>query len=262
MKIAIAVGHSILKNGNCTSAGGYVQEYAYCKELAPLIKNYLVKEGNTVDVIVCPERKFNKSYEEKTYKLGKINGKKYDLVIELHLNAFNGSAKGTEVLYFSEKGKVYAQRVNDKLDDMFTDRNIKKRTDLYILKDTDCPAILVEAFFCDNKEDYAKADETHEKKLIAKKIAEGIIGKTLTQSSETSKNVFKNGDYKDKKAKVTASTLNVRYDRGTKYNVIGKLKNGDIVKLNYCLNGWISIDGYKGNKGLGYVSTDYLSLID
>ena len=24
---------------------------------------------------------------------------------------------------------------------------------------------------------------------------------------------------------------------------------------------WISIEGYKGNKGLGYVSTDYLELI-
>ena len=40
-----------------------------------------------------------------------------------------------------------------------------------------------------------------------------------------------------------------------------KANKGDIVKLNYCLNGWISIEGYKGNKGLGYVSTDYLELI-
>ena len=55
--------------------------------------------------------------------------------------------------------------------------------------------------------------------------------------------------------------MNVRYDRGTQYNIIGKLNKGDIVKLNYCLNGWISIEGYKGNKGLGYVSTDYLELI-
>ena len=44
-------------------------------------------------------------------------------------------------------------------------------------------------------------------------------------------------------------------------DVIGKLNKDDIVKLNYCLNGWVSIEGYKGNKGLGYVSTDYLELI-
>lgn len=182
MKIAIVVGHSILKNGNCTSAGGYVQEYAYCKELAPLVANKLRKEGHTVDIIICPEKQFKEAYEEKKYKLGKINGKKYDLVVELHLNAYNGTAKGTEVLYYSERGKVYAQRVNDKLDDIFVDRNIKKRTDLYILRDTDCAAILVEAFFCDNKDDYMKADEAHEKDLIARKIAEGILNKTLVES--------------------------------------------------------------------------------
>lgn len=198
MKIAITVGHSILKNGNCTSAGGYVQEYKYCKELAPLIANYLKKEKHTVDVIVCPERQFNKAYEEKTYKLSKVNKKGYDLLVELHLNAFNGSAKGTEVLYFSDRGKSYAQRVNDKLDDIFTDRHIKKRTDLYILRDTDCPAILVEAFFCDNKEDYQKADEDHEKDLIARKIAEGILNKNLNTQDKKYKNCILYGNNIDK----------------------------------------------------------------
>ena len=72
---------------------------------------------------------------------------------------------------------------------------------------------------------------------------------------------FKSGDYTGKKAKVTANVLNIRFDRGTQYDVIGKLKKGDTVKLNYCLNGWISIEGYKGNAGLGYVNTDYLELI-
>lgn len=190
MKIAITVGHSILKNGNCTSAGGYVQEYKYCKELAPLIANYLKQEKHTVDVIVCPERQFNKAYEEKTYKISKINRRGYDLLVELHLNAFNGSAKGTEVLYFSDRGKTYAQRVNDKLDDIFTDRGIKKRTDLYILRDTDCPAILVEAFFCDNKEDYQKSDEMHEKQLIARKISEGILNKTIVENTSSNNSIF------------------------------------------------------------------------
>ena len=72
MKVAITVGHSILKNGNCTSAGGYVQEYKYCKELAPLIANYLKQEKHTVDVIVCPERQFNKAYEERLINLVKL----------------------------------------------------------------------------------------------------------------------------------------------------------------------------------------------
>ena len=166
MKVAIIVGHSILRNGTCTSAKGEVLEYSYCKELAPIVQKYLKLKGHQVDVIICPEREFVKAYQEKTYKLGKINGKGYDLVVELHLNAYNGTAKGTEVLYYSNKGKEYAQRVNDKLDDIFSDRGIKKRTDLYILTQTEPVSILIECFFCDSKEGYQRGDEAHKKDLI------------------------------------------------------------------------------------------------
>ena len=79
--------------------------------------------------------------------------------------------------------------------------------------------------------------------------------------NESKVSTFKNGDYSGKKAKVTADVLNVRYDRGTSYNVIGQVKKGDVVNLDYCLNDWISIDGFKGNKGVGYVSTKYLDLL-
>ena len=92
-----------------------------------------------------------------------------------------------------------------------------------------------------------------------KKDVNSKLKSNNTQGSTSVK--FKNGDYTGKKARVTANVLNVRYDRGTNYKVIAKLKKGNIVKLNYCLNGWISIEGYKGNKGLGYVSTDYLEII-
>lgn len=90
-----------------------------------------------------------------------------------------------------------------------------------------------------------------------KNRVKGSTSSNINQSSSD----FKNGDYSGKKAKVTTDVLNVRYDRGTGYGVIGKLKKGQIVNLSYCLNSWISIDGFKGNKGLGYVHTDYLELL-
>ena len=181
MKIACTVGHSILKNGNTTSAAGVVNEYQWCKKFVPILVDTFKSQGIDADLIICPEKQFSKAAEEKPYKLGKVNGKKYNLVIESHLNAFNGSAKGTEVLYYptSTKSKEYAQRVNDKLDDIFTDRGIKSRSDLYILRDTDCPAILIEYFFCDNKEDYALADTEAKMKLIAQKVVEGVLNKEI-----------------------------------------------------------------------------------
>ena len=72
-KAVISVGHSILKNGMCTSASGVVNEYQYNKALAPLLKVYLEKNGWKADVIVCPEKKFASKEEEISYKLPLIN---------------------------------------------------------------------------------------------------------------------------------------------------------------------------------------------
>ena len=171
-KIALSIGHSILKNGECTSASGVVNEYKYNKKLAPYIKKYLEKVGCTVDIINVPEKKYTSKSSEKTYKLEKINGHKYDMAIELHLNCANGKSHGCEVYYVSSKGKEIAQRIDKKLGTVFTDRGVKT-AQLYFLTKTDCPSALVESFFCDSKSDY-KIGKNYDK--IGKLIAEGIAG--------------------------------------------------------------------------------------
>lgn len=171
-KIALSIGHSILKNGECTSASGVVNEYKYNKKLAPYIKKYLEKVGCTVNIINVPERKYTSKSSEKTYKLEKINGHNYDMAIELHLNCANGKAHGCEVYYVSSKGKEIAQRIDKKLGTVFTDRGVKT-AQLYFLTKTDCPSALVESFFCDSKSDY-KIGKNYDK--IGKLIAEGIAG--------------------------------------------------------------------------------------
>ena len=194
MKIAITVGHSILKSGLCTSANGLVNEYQYCKMLADFLAKKLRAAGCTVDIIICPEKQFTKYTEEKSYKLTRINGKKYDLCIELHLNSYNGSAKGTEVLYCSNTGKMYAQRVVNKLGTVFTSRGVKDRPDLYMLNSTDCPAIMIETFFCDNKNDYDIATKLGYGE-VSKLIAEGILNKSIVSdkgNNETKPQTYDN----------------------------------------------------------------------
>lgn len=169
-KIALSIGHSILKNGECTSASGVINEYKYNKKLAPYIKKHLEKVGCSVDIINVPEKKYTSKGSEKTYKLDKINGHKYDMAIELHLNCANGKAHGCEVYYVSSKGKEIAQRIDKKLATIFTDRGVKT-AQLYFLTKTDCPSALVESFFCDSKSDY-KIGKDYDK--VGKLIAEGI----------------------------------------------------------------------------------------
>lgn len=114
MKIALTVGHSLLKNGNYTSADGTkyggCNEYKWCKAFSKQVKTALEANGHKVTRIVCPEKKFTSSSQEKSYKLNKINSGNYDLVIELHLNAASPSANGTEVLYKSSTAKNMLKR--------------------------------------------------------------------------------------------------------------------------------------------------------
>lgn len=177
MKIAITVGHSRLKNGCYTSADGTKfgggNEYKFNKTFSSYLAKVLRKNGHTVDVIICPEKKFTKSVQEKSYKLNIVNKNNYDLVIELHLNASsNTAAEGCEVLYISEKGKMYAKEVQKKLATVFKDRGIKRRDNLYMLAQTKPVCIMLETYFCTNKKEWHYA-RLHKGK-IARLIADGV----------------------------------------------------------------------------------------
>lgn len=91
------------------------------------------------------------------------------------------------------------------------------------------------------------------------------VVKPVTPTSPTVKvpskvKPFKNGDY-NVKAKVTASSLNVRKGRPGQsgYNtILGQLKKGEIVTVGYCLNGWF---GVVFNGQQGFISGDYVELV-
>lgn len=178
MKIALTVGHSLLKNGSYTSADGKkyggCNEYKWCKAFSRQVESALKKNGHQVTRIVCPEKTFTSSEQERSYKLNLINGDSYDLVIELHLNAAAPTANGTEVLYKSTAGKNYAGRIQRELATVFRDRGMKQRTDLYMLNQTKPPAILIETFFCTSESDYKLAKGLRRRKKLAKLIARGI----------------------------------------------------------------------------------------
>lgn len=253
-RIGIFVGHSKLKNGKYTSASGIKNEYLYNKELGKQIKQWFDNIGQPSDLIICPEGKFISPSEESSYKLPIANSGKYDLIVELHLNAYNGTGKGAEVLYSSNSGKVVAQRVQDKLKTIFTNRNIKQRTDLYILNKTKPVSIVLETFFCDNKNDCTVADSKGTKE-IARLIVEGIVDGVVKENTTTG------GKYV-----VDTDVLNVRNGRGTEFKIVGTLKKGNTVDI------WSVDTDSKGGKWgsfrysfepnvIGYVHMNYLKKI-
>lgn len=192
MRILITVGHSILKNGGTTSAVGYIHEYNYNKKLATYVKNEIEKCGHSVDIVVCPEKRFTSWTQERKYKLPIANNGKYDLVAELHLNASNGSGNGSEVLcYGDNRGKLIADRACQYFGKLgFKNRGVKIRKDLYMIAQTNPVALIFESFFCDNKHDCDLANELGYEK-IAKAICYGLVGEVRDSNSKSETKVNK-----------------------------------------------------------------------
>ncbi|MCC0681040.1 N-acetylmuramoyl-L-alanine amidase [Clostridioides sp. ES-S-0005-03] len=274
MKICITVGHSILKSGACTSADGVVNEYQYNKSFAPILADTFRKEGHKVDVIICPEKQFKTKGEERSYKIPRINSGAYDLLIELHLNSSGVGAFGTEVFYYSEKGKEYAQRVVDKLSKPFIrkkgdkevgNRGAKLDKSLYILNSSKPTAILIESFFCDNKDDYEKAKKFGYEG-IAKLIVEGTLNKNI--SNEGVKQMYKHTIVYDGEVdKIPATVVSWGYNDGKilicdiKNYVPGQTENLYVVGGGACNKiGSITKEKYTMIKGNDRFDTLYKAL--
>ncbi|RGX10520.1 N-acetylmuramoyl-L-alanine amidase [Paraclostridium sordellii] len=230
-------------------------------EVSNRVNSYLktqdIKNINTrtTDVFVSLNERSNKA-----------NNLGVNSFVSIHCNSSdNPNAQGLETYCYKFKYRPLADAIHSEIikEGLYTKNRGVKEGNLHVVRETNMDACLVELGFITNEEDYNLI--MNNKDRFAKAIAKGICkfnGVPWKESSNTTSNEgFKNGDYSGRKARVIADVLNVRWDRGTQYNVVGQVKNGDIVNLQYCLNGWVSIEGFKGNKGLGYVSSKFLELI-
>lgn len=102
-----------------------------------------------------------------------------DLFVSIHCNAAeNRSAQGTETFChsFGGEGEKLATCIQTQIIDSIgtVDRGVKAHSGLYVLRNTDCPAVLVELAFISNDEDEALLTSEEKKDEFAKAIARGI----------------------------------------------------------------------------------------
>lgn len=80
-----------------------------------------------------------------------------DIFVSIHLNAFNGVAKGTETFCYQagDASEVLAGCIQTQLVSALgtIDRGIKARPGLWVLNSTEATAVLTEVCFIDNQED-------------------------------------------------------------------------------------------------------------
>ena len=177
MKILLICGHGAGDPGACAFE---YQEATLVREAAPKLKNIL---SNYAEVTMFDPDKNMYKY----LKAGNsFNFKEFDYVFELHFNAFNKKAMGTEILVHSlEKGTSVEELIVKNIAELgFKNRGVKRRTDLQNMnickKVQGVSYALLETCFVDNFDDISlynlKKDD------IIKAIAEGIIeGFKLTQ---------------------------------------------------------------------------------
>ena len=175
MRINVHAGHT-KQSGNAPGASGIVHESVEDRKIANELIKILKKRGHKV--YKCTSNGKN-SRDNLQRIVTKCNKHKVDLDVSIHLNCYNKSAHGTETLIYSDssKAKPYARRIDANLAALgFTDRGVKVRSDLYVLHWTNAPALLIETFFCDNRDDCNLYKKLGYKK-IAKAIADGIAPK-------------------------------------------------------------------------------------
>lgn len=170
MKVAIDIGHA---RGTGARGCGH-EEHAVVAGIGAALADVLAALGHVCHVVDFPDLD-NRADLVATVK--EINRIQPDFSISLHADASdNPEAHGGHVCYFphSRKGYALAEDIAVHLCALLPGRSqrVVERGDLYVLKNTACPAVLVECGFITNVRDCALMVTSPE--TVARAIARGV----------------------------------------------------------------------------------------
>lgn len=182
----LVAGHG---QGDSGAVGNSYREDLLARQFNDKLAIYLKKCGASVEMFNKNQNLYMQTANGKGIYSLNLKGK---IVIETHLNAFNGSAYGTEVLIKSGlKADSYDIAILNTLAKYFYNRGFKSRNDLLNMNVCAQKGInyrLIELCFIDNKNDiniFIKNMDT-----IAKLMAENLTGQktgTIAPSKPTTK---------------------------------------------------------------------------
>ena len=169
MKFGIDSGH------NCppdTGARGIKVEDNLTLDVGNRVIAKLRALGN--EVVVCKPSSASTVRDSLSKRCSTANASRVDIFVSIHFNAFNRQANGTEVFATSDTGRKIAKPVLDEIVKLgFFNRGVKSGSHLYVLKNTDMPAILIECCFIDSQKDM----NLYNPEAMANAIVKGLTGK-------------------------------------------------------------------------------------
>jgi len=159
--VALSSGHSVYESG--VAAHGRI-EYNEALRIVNAAAAKLTQRGFAVHVT----NRRDAGGDTPTHAARAINATGADVAVEVHLNAFNGTAHGTESFYWhaSSRGKKLSQLLCKHITTAIgtANRGAKPYSGgergVVIVRDTKMPTALLEVLFLDNKTEAAKLDNT------------------------------------------------------------------------------------------------------
>lgn len=189
-------GHSQYSPG--ANSNGY-KEHEIAREFNKLFIEKMKKQGFEIYDTTSEAKTSSLVLQEQVIKCNKIGRVKERLDISFHLNSSTDpKSTGVEVLYYDQKD--FSSKVSKGISEVLglKDRGAKERKELYFLRNTTAPAVLIELCFISNKDDMKKLLDNKEK--VIDQIIFDITGKKTTTANTTEKTYkVQVGSYKEKK---------------------------------------------------------------
>ncbi len=180
MKVFINPGHDKEHDSGAVNPTTGLRECDVAAEVGALVADYLEAAGCECRILQSDNLAGESEYFDRQGKsvCGDANNWEADVFVSIHCNAANCEAHGTEAECYDadsgNDGAQLAQCIQSQIVDALgtTDRGIKSRPGLLVLRQTDMPAVLVEMAFIDNDRDAVLL--TNRQDDFARAIARGV----------------------------------------------------------------------------------------
>ena len=155
-------------------------QIALCLKAQLQVRGVKVILTRNTDVCLATEGAVNKKVSDMHNRVSLINASGADYMISIHQNSYpEAEISGPQVFYYgaSEKSKELAETIQARLiADLQPpkEREIKTGNDLYILKNSRCPGVIVECGFLSNPAECEKLRTAEYQQRVAGAIARAV----------------------------------------------------------------------------------------
>lgn len=191
MLILIDPGHGIDTPGKRSPDGKFL-EYLWNRQIADLLLDRFMIMGIDASLVVTETNDISLSTRvQRVNRVCSKVGASNVILLSIHSNAAGDGSKWMSAQGWScytskgeTKSDVIAECLYDAFETEFADRKIRKdmsdgdrdwEENFYVLQKSKCPAVLLENFFYDNRDECAWLLKEETKERIADAIVKGIV---------------------------------------------------------------------------------------